>query len=395
MSFEGNSHFEYYYNDVSSNAVQDIDHEAPGRFYPKRQVYGQGAFFNLVNKLHIPIIGRTENSVLGQDHIHIGQGGSYSVTRPVASHTIPPTELANGSQPSVNKQKLLGKRVVTKRLVPSRSHAISDARHLAAITNEVRILGNETVKTTEYLVKLLAVAWDETPDFNDRYWPRLVLEAADYGNLAQFLATNDESKKWKVKTNLILDILSGLKILHNHNVAHCDLKLENVLIFQRSKKMPFECDFQAKLCDFGFSVIISDFENDAKLPISGIAGTEPWTAPELSSGTEVSVFDLIKADIYSFSLLCSRVFLEGSSPFARLTAENIQALKQPGAGDDDDLKMYEYVTSAIFEHVEYAENQQLAIKKLLVTTLLPNPKHRFEIAHFASEFLLLGYLFDE
>lgn len=392
-SFRSSSQFEYFYDHVSS----DLEPPPGGRPSPKRQIYGQGAFFNLVNRLHIPIIRRNENSSPGQDHIYIGQGRSYAVTQPVISHTIQLSAVANVGQRSIRKhlQKLSTRRYVTKRVLPLPSHSVPDVRHLAAITNEVRILGNETIKTTENVVRLIAVAWDETPGPDERYWPRLLLEAADYGNLAQFLATNDESRMWKVKSNLIIDVASGVKMLHNHGVAHCDLKLDNILVFrsERSDQVPFGCEFQAKVCDFGFSVIVTDYEEGTKFAAK--AGTEPWNAPELTFGTEISISDLPKADIYSLSLLCSRVFMEGGNPFTGLTMEDVRALKQAGGADTGNLKMYEHVASAIFDHFEYTENQQLAIRKLLLTTLLPNPEHRFGIEHFAPEFLILSYIFDK
>jgi serine/threonine protein kinase len=50
-------------------------------------------------------------------------------------------------------------------------------------------------------------------------------------------------------------------------IAHCDLKLQNVLIFRAASQenRPLEVTYQTKLCDSGFSVIMSDYEEDASL----------------------------------------------------------------------------------------------------------------------------------
>jgi len=56
----------------------------------------------------------------------------------------------------------------------------------------------------------------------------------------------------RVTKFLITQILAALKYLHSKNIAHCDLKPENVLL---SSDAEFP---QVKLCDFGFARIIGE-----------------------------------------------------------------------------------------------------------------------------------------
>lgn len=349
---------------------------------------GQAAFLSLLKKLHVPILNKTTNSeVIAQHHYFVGAGRSYSVTEPL----VP---LGSGHSEDIDVDRNFDEtfrstRYVTKRIIPLPSHLASDRIQLAAITNEIRIMANKTLKEEGHIVKLLGVAWDEVPTF-DRHWPRLLLEAADYGNFAEFIATHNESQKWDVKLELLLNILQGIKMLHFHQVTHCDLKLENVLIFRahEDREHPFGVKYQAKICDFGFSVVMSDYEDGSIF--SATLGTEPWNAPELTFGTPIAIEHLPMADVYSFALLFSRVMMHGGNPFTGLEKADIRRLKQ-----DTSLAMFERVSSSIFNRVDYTEAQQLAIKKLLLVTLSNKPDERFPILAFGLELSFLGIAFRE
>ncbi|ETS76098.1 hypothetical protein PFICI_11485 [Pestalotiopsis fici W106-1] len=373
--------FEYDFDTVSPDA------EVLRRTETTRTLYGQAAFFSLVNRLNIPVLNNSSNSSGGQDHVFVGTGASYGVTRPLIRHDH---ASINNSKGKELEKDLLSRKFVTKKIVPILSKSVSDAQQLAAITNEVRILGNRTVKQTKCLVQLLCVAWDELPR-GGRYWPRLLLEAADHGNLAAFMAQSADIADWKVKLDLNLDILSGLAVLHNHRIAHCDLKVENVLIFQEQDTTKVDkSKYVAKLCDFGFSVIMNDYDNDAMF--SARLGTEPWTAPELTFGTKVKVDDLPQADIFSFGLLFSRIYMHGGDPFESLILDKTREMKRD---EDAMMRLVDFLKTKIFERVAYTESQQLLINKTLLVTLRYKPEHRFPIRLIGPQLILLGVLFTD
>lgn len=233
---------------------------------------------------------------------------------------------------------------------------------------------------------------DELPTYG-RYWPRLLLEAADYGNLSEFLSSSPDATDWTTKVELILDVVSGLKTLHNHDVAHCDLKLENVLVFRPDKdsELPSRIKYQAKLCDFGFSVILNDYDENAMFAEK--LGTEPWSSPELTFGTEIRVKDLPQSDIYSLGLLAARSFMGGGNPFEGLSAEEIREMKSHNEGDS--LVLHNHITNAIFSQVAYSKAQRAVIQKLLLVTLLYQPSQRFPLHLVGMELLFLGTIFSE
>jgi serine/threonine protein kinase len=288
----------------------------------------QTEFLDLLLELDVPVLGKGRNRE-AQDMLFIGQGASYSVTQPLTLVNKMDTGLLNNKQP---KQKELGKlrdsnAFVTKRILPLSSQALDDGHQLAAITNEVRILSNESVRQSRCIVSLLGVAWDENST-TSRCWPRLFIEAATHGTFGDFIATNVHSQHWQVKTTLLYNVLEGLASLHASGIVHCDLKLENILVFATDQESPeaSQGSYQAKLCDFGFALVQADY--DANATICARLGTEPWNAPELMGTMNAKVSKLAKADLYSFGLLFARILLNGKSPFGILGLGKIAEIKK-------------------------------------------------------------------
>ncbi|KAI0296927.1 kinase-like domain-containing protein, partial [Multifurca ochricompacta] len=69
--------------------------------------------------------------------------------------------------------------------------------------------------------------------------------------------------------------LEGVAFLHEHNIAHLDLKADNVLIDIKGDKH----HLRLWIIDFGLSVFVEDEET----MIKGYRGTPEWTAPEVGT----------------------------------------------------------------------------------------------------------------
>lgn len=63
----------------------------------------------------------------------------------------------------------------------------------------------------------------------------------------KFELTEDELK------HIMTQILSAVLYMHNHNILHRDIKLENVVLVHKVKKNNIK-EAQIKLIDFGISV---------------------------------------------------------------------------------------------------------------------------------------------
>ena len=81
-------------------------------------------------------------------------------------------------------------------------------------------------------------------------------------------------KKFNDRENalLLIDIINGIRYLHQKGIVHLDLKLENVLIFKENGK------YIAKLCDFGFS---KELEKGEPMELEKPVGTPYYMDPEL------------------------------------------------------------------------------------------------------------------
>ncbi|MCB5295161.1 MAG: protein kinase [Candidatus Cloacimonetes bacterium] len=107
----------------------------------------------------------------------------------------------------------------------------------------------------------------------------------------------------KARVNLIYDIVVqicyALHALHNQNILHKDLKLENVLYRMEGKEI------QVNLIDYGFSKV--DPARDSR----HVSGTLPYLAPELFLGSAPSE----SSDFYSLGVLLYRL-CTGTFPFS-------------------------------------------------------------------------------
>ncbi|XP_022913923.1 serine/threonine-protein kinase D1 isoform X2 [Onthophagus taurus] len=130
----------------------------------------------------------------------------------------------------------------------------------AQLKNEVAILQNLSHLGVVNLERMF-----ETPE---RIF--VVMEKLK-GDMLDMILSHDKGRlPERVTKFLITQILIALKHLHTKNIAHCDLKPENVLLSS-------DADFpQVKLCDFGFARIIGE-----KSFRRSIVGTPAYLAPEV------------------------------------------------------------------------------------------------------------------
>ncbi|KAK0165934.1 hypothetical protein PV328_004410 [Microctonus aethiopoides] len=126
----------------------------------------------------------------------------------------------------------------------------------------------------------------------------LVLELAPGGEL-QMILDRDEVPEERQVAKLLRQILEGIAFLHSFNVAHLDIKPQNLVL---TGDFP-DCD--VKLCDFGISRYISHGAD-----IREILGTPDYVAPEVLNYEPIS----LATDMWSVGVLLY-VLLTGCSPF--------------------------------------------------------------------------------
>jgi len=124
-----------------------------------------------------------------------------------------------------------------------------------------------------------------------------IMEYAPFGDFLDFMKKNGRSMDEKLARTYFRQLIDGLEYLHNNEVSHMDIKLENLLIGD---------DYALKIADFD----LSHRANDAKI-IS--KGTKFYRAPELIQG---KCKNTTLADIYSAGVVLFAFKSQGNLPHA-------------------------------------------------------------------------------
>ncbi|KAF1317305.1 Serine/threonine protein kinase, partial [Globisporangium splendens] len=149
--------------------------------------------------------------------------------------------------------------------------------------------------------------------------PYIVCEVATNGNLADFLAVEaNRGSTWR----LLYQAALGLEYIHGHRIVHGDLKCNNILV---------SADEQAKLADFGLSVMRSASSSDASAALRAtmlmdaanpqearVSGGLRWKAPECLKSRPT-----FASDVYSFAM-CIFEAVIGEIPFEYLDDDTVR-----------------------------------------------------------------------
>ena len=148
--------------------------------------------------------------------------------------------------------------------------------------------------------------------FEDQLFTYLVLELCPNGTLKSLIKkktrlTEQETIKY------VRDILHGLAYIHDNNIIHRDIKLENFLI---------DSDGHIKIADFGLSAKIK-YDGERK---HTVCGTPNYISPELLLDPEKGIS--YEVDIWALGV-SAFAMLTGKLPFqARKTEETYEKIKK-------------------------------------------------------------------
>jgi len=128
---------------------------------------------------------------------------------------------------------------------------------------------------------------------------------------------------------IFVQILRGIYILHENNVAHGDIKLENIFVFKNKSKLDNEESWCLKIGDLGFS---SDC--DDKTLLNNFSGSPLYAAPEITLSLP---YNGLKSDIWSFGVVVYFLFY-GRFPFDVEDDGNISLLFHKIQNEDIDIE---------------------------------------------------------
>mmetsp|Transcript_35443 Transcript_35443/g.31941 ORF Transcript_35443/g.31941 Transcript_35443/m.31941 type:complete len:202 (+) Transcript_35443:376-981(+) len=132
--------------------------------------------------------------------------------------------------------------------------------------------------------------------YSNSHLSYILMEYAPNGSLDSHENRNKLLKDEKLVRSYFHQLISGLEYLHSENIAHLDLKPENLLLDQ---------NYVLKIADFDLSQYI-----DEKYILGG--GTESYRAPEVIAGVTE---DSTKADTYSAGIVLFKL-MTGIMPYS-------------------------------------------------------------------------------
>lgn len=131
-----------------------------------------------------------------------------------------------------------------------------------------------------------------------------IVEYAPNGELKDYVLGTSTRFPEKISAKIFSKIVKTVKYLHMNNIAHCDIKPENILLDE---------NYSPKLNDFGFSQTFKGEAGDYML--HQFAGSIIYCAPETRKAY-IRGFDGVKNDIFSLGVLLFVITI-GTFPFER------------------------------------------------------------------------------
>ena len=136
--------------------------------------------------------------------------------------------------------------------------------------------------------------------FEDKKYILIIMEYINGGNLFSFVKKRRKLSE-KTAKFLFRQIIEGIKHIHEHNIIHRDIKLENILI---------DINNNIKICDFGIGKILSS----EKELLYDQCGTPMYMAPEIFLCSKKKGYEGPPVDIWS-SGIALYIMLSGTLPF--------------------------------------------------------------------------------
>jgi serine/threonine protein kinase len=127
----------------------------------------------------------------------------------------------------------------------------------------------------------------------------MIIQFADKGNLRNSLSNNFNNILWKDKIDLLHDLSSNLRNLHELGYFHKDFHSGNILQI-------YDNDIYTYISDFGLSGPAIEQKSDDKV----VYGVLPYIAPEVLNGEPYTS----SSDIYSFGVVMAEIS-SGKPPF--------------------------------------------------------------------------------
>ncbi|GLD92385.1 hypothetical protein PINS_up000918 [Pythium insidiosum] len=189
----------------------------------------------------------------------------------------------------------------------------------------------------------------------------LLMEYALHGSIRDYFAVDPANRRRRL-WHLVYDACCGLVHLHQHGIAHGNLKCENILIGE---------DERARITDFGYSIVArrKTPESDNSSIDNEVAPfATSWLAPELSAagGRGEPMVPTMKSDVFAFAL-CILELVSKTGPkwkSEQFLARAMNNVRRPQGISDDAWKLIEEMCVRDPEMRPSMENVRLRLRQL-------------------------------
>jgi serine/threonine protein kinase len=263
---------------------------------------------NIENNIHDSMLNESSSSIISTLKEN-GKFSCYNRDMEIISNYIKNYNLKYNKYPTTKMNfykygRLLGKgafgkvnlslHVLTGRLVAIKSinkAKLINERQKRKIQIETTIM--KTLSKSNNIVKIF-----ETYETKKHYC--IVMEYICAGDLLSYIKKRGKLTE-QVAKFIFKQIILTLQYIHNHNIVHRDIKLDNILI---------DLDNNIKICDFGVSKIIRNNESMIEQ-----CGTPAYIAPEilLNRGYEGFGVDIWSAGVVLYAMLSGTVPFKGNN----------------------------------------------------------------------------------
>jgi len=182
----------------------------------------------------------------------------------------------------------------------------------------------------------------------------ITMEYAPFGDFFELIFDYNFADEKLIRT-YFHHLVEGLQYLHSKNIAHLDIKLENLLLGN---------DYLLKIADFD----LAQNTNDALLISKGTAN---YRAPEVKSG---NCTDFLAADIYSAGI-CLYTLIAKSFPFLEEDDNQDQPLFRYDTFLQNNKTFWEENESLLEGKMQFKEN----LKELLNSMWCRDPTKRITL----------------
>ena len=157
-------------------------------------------------------------------------------------------------------------------------------------------------------------------------------------------------------------IIDAVEYIHGKDIAHRDLKLENIMI---------DCSTRVlKLIDFGEACVCN--RDGMKINSNGVHGTLPYIAPEEFLNVE---YDALKVDIWAIGIILYEIL------YCRIPWTVANSTDTRFVDYMDAFETESFLNGNYFQLKEEEE----VLRKLFTMTLCPNPELRSDISEVKME----------